>query len=200
MVTNDPQAAAPKAAWTSALLTTPGARVVEVARSAASSFALAAVFGMAIGARHGVPSMAVHAVGAPLGLAAVAALGGPAFFVGCAHAAVAIEPRDLLLAVSRGLATTGLVLAGIAPAVLLVSLSAETAVGAASVAVFGLALGGVLGLRRLLAELRGALGEAGIGAKVAAWAFAGFAVVLAARIWWVTLPCLGRTLSMGGAP
>jgi hypothetical protein len=171
-----------------------------MARSGCASLALAAVFGIAIGARYGALSMAVHAVGVPLGLSAVAVLGGPAFFVGCAHSAVRLAPRDLLRAVMGGLATSGVVLAGTAPAALLVSLSAETGLGVALVSAGGLALGGLLGLRRLLSELDGALRQAGFGARLAAWAFGLFAIVLASRVWWLTLPCLGRPLLMGGAP
>jgi hypothetical protein len=189
----------PSAAWTATFLTPPGTRYGDIARSTCASFALAATFGIAIGARYGVLSMAIHAVGVPLGLAAVAVLGGPAFFVGCAHSAVKLAPRDLLRAIVGGLATSGLVLAGTAPAALLVSMSAETPIGAALVSAAGLALGGLLGLRRLMAELDGALRLAGFGARMAAWAFGLFAVVLATRVWWLTLPCLGRPLLGGGA-
>jgi len=76
-----PQASA---AWTATFLTPPGTRFGDIARSTCVSFALAGIFAIAIGARYGALSLAIHAVGVPLGLAAVAVLGGPAFFVGCA--------------------------------------------------------------------------------------------------------------------
>ena len=188
--------------WTATILDVPTTQPAAVARSIGTSLALAAIFGAAMGARYGELSMAVHAVGVPLGLAAVIAIGGPAFFVGCAHAGVAIGPRDLLRSLTAGLATSGLVLAGSSPAMLLGGVSAETPFGAGAVAGAGLALGGLVGLRRALVDMGGALKEGGVAARLAAWSFGAFAVVLATRIWWLALPALGRPLlegTLGGA-
>jgi hypothetical protein len=172
-------------------------------RRLGAGLALSAVFGLAIGARYGLPAMAVHAAGVPLGLLAVAGLAAPALYVGIAHAGLPLEGATVLEAVARGAATCGLVLAGLAPAALLVTVSVESGLGAAALAACCLAAGGTLGLRELSATLFAPLAETEVAnAKLrAGWLtalFALFATVLVLRVWWLALPMLGRPYLTGG--
>ena len=172
-------------------------------RRLGAGLALSAVFGLAIGARYGLPAMAVHAVGVPLGMLAVAGLAVPALYVGVAHANLPLEGETVLDAMARGTASCGLILAGLAPAALLVTVSVESGLEAAVLAACCLAAGGSLGLRQLLAILFAPLADTDVPhAKVrAGWLtllFAIFAILLSTRVWWLTLPMLGRPYLTGG--
>lgn len=174
-------------------------------RSIGASLALAATYGLAIGARYGASSMAVHAIGVPIGLAAATLLTGPALFVGLAHASLDVAPRAMARAVARGLATASLVLAGLAPTALLVTLSAETNLGAAMVSTAGLACGGLLGLwhvTRGLAEVAcAAPGQPPRAlSRLLIRGAALFAALAACRMWWLLLPALGRPALEGALP
>jgi hypothetical protein len=75
-----------------------------------AGLALAATYGLALGARSGVLAMAANAVGVPLAFVAVALVGGPAFFVALAHAGVDVSALALGRSLALGTATAGLVL------------------------------------------------------------------------------------------
>jgi hypothetical protein len=164
----------------------------ELARFA-SGLALAAIYGLGMGFPFGAHAMAAHAAGVPLAFVAVAALGAPAFYVGIAHAGLDLDARALSAAVARGSATAGMVLAGLTPALTLLSLSCESPISVACYGAAGLALGGLLGLRaydRALAPAAESSARS-LGAGLIRVAFAAFATVLAARVWWLVLPVFG---------
>jgi hypothetical protein len=190
-------------------MTTPASTLIEPQQSDARSFefdaaeraretrhflgglALAATFGLALGAGLGVPAMAVHAVGVPLALLAVALIGGPAFYVALAHAGVQVSALALTASLARGIAGAGLVLGGLAPTMLLLALSCESRMTVAGYGVLGLAAAGCVGLRAIFRELERRQPSPGIAASLPRLAFAIFAGVLCLRIWWSVLPVLG---------
>jgi len=185
-----------EASWTERLLGTELADFSAALRGLVTGLALAAVFGLALGLRYGAAAMVIGVAGVPLAFVAVAALGAPAFYIGVSHADLPITGLALAGAVSRGVATSGLVLAGLAPAAALLSVSAESAASAAVVGAAGLGAAGGLGMRRMMEDLRDPLsgdnGTMTCGARAMRWCFALFSTVLAARIWWLALPMLGR--------
>ena len=162
------------------------------ARRFFAGLSLAAVFGLALGMRFGALSMAAHAVGVPVAIVAVALLGTPAFFVGILHGGVDLDARTLVSTMARGAATAGLCLAGLAPAMVLFALSAESSVSVAVLAAIALTVAGFLGQRATfralpveqLLPVRGRL-------FLLRWAFAIFAGALAWRVWWLVLPIFG---------
>jgi hypothetical protein len=162
---------------------------------------LAAIYGVALGARAGGAALFVHAAGTPAALLTVGAMGVPAFAIVLALLNAPIDGARLTAVTARAVATTGLVLAGLAPAALLFALTSSTAEGAAGAALLGLSLAGGLGLAKLLAGLQRALASAeGVTrllAFLASLGFGLFAIALAARVWSATLPALGTS---GGAP
>lgn len=160
-----------------------------------SGLALAAVYGLALGARSGGVDLVRHALGAPLGLAVVAAVAAPALFVRLALINAPLRPAQMVGAVAQGTFTAGLVLAGLAPAVAMLVVSIESAAAAAWMSGLGLWLAGGIGLFNLLAALRQHL----IGADfrtnsrgfIAVAVFSALACALAARAWYAWLPLLG---------
>jgi hypothetical protein len=167
---------------------------VEHAREARhflGGLALTATFGLALGGGLGAAAMAIHAVGVPLGFLAVALLGGPAFYVALAHAGVEISAVALIASLSRGIAGAGLVLAGLAPTMLLMAVSCESHLTVAAYGVLGLAAAGCVGLRAIFRELERRQPSTGIAASLPRVAFAIFAGVLCLRVWWSVLPVLG---------
>ncbi len=97
----------------------------EIAQQALGGLGLSACFGLAIGARYGVAAMAVHAAGVPLGFAVAAGLAAPALCIGVAHFDLPIDALAVARAVARGLGAAGRVLAGLAPAALLLTVTPE---------------------------------------------------------------------------
>jgi len=166
----------------------------EAARFA-TGLGLAALYGVSIGARNGGKAFFTHALGVPAALLAVAALGAPALYIVLALFDAPLSPPRVIAAAARASARTGLILAGLAPAAALFVVSSDRAVTAGIAAGLGLFLGGAIGLSHLLGELRRAISEASAATRASAnLAFLGFgvfAVALAARIWWATLPLLG---------
>ncbi len=156
---------------------------------------LSALYGLSLGARQGGKAFFLHAAGVPAALLAVAALGVPALYIALALFDAPIEPPRAITAASRATAQAGLVLAGLAPAAALFVVSSDLPRTAAVAGMAGLILGGAIGLRLLLGELRRALREAKVALQLtAALGFVGFgvfAVALAARIWTAALPVLG---------
>jgi hypothetical protein len=166
----------------------------DLARDARRFFAglsLASVFGLALGARFGFVSMAAHAVGVPLGIVSVALLCTPAFFVGVLHSGLDLDGRALASSIAFGTAAAGLVLAGLAPAMALYSLSAESVESVAALAAFGLVVAGFLGQRATFRALPEEAGLRGARFFVFHWAFSLFAAALALRVWWLALPIYG---------
>jgi len=160
------------------------------ARRFLGGLALASSFGLALGLRFGLVSMAAHAAAVPLAPLAVGALGAPAFYVGLLHSGLEIDPRVLAATVAGGVRIGGLVLAGLAPAMALLALSCEDLDGVRIYAGMGLAAGGVLGLRAIFRALPAAATN---NAKLLLLksCFLLFSALLALRVWWVALPVFG---------
>jgi hypothetical protein len=156
--------------------------------------ALAAVFGVALGLRHGGTSLALGAVGAPAGILAVAAVAVPAFAIVLALANAPLEAMDLLHATSRAVMRAGLFLAGVAPAVAMLVVTVEETVTVDIMGFGALLFAGAIAGQSFVAELRPALASAPRMTRailsVALPAFLLFAAVLAARVWWLALPML----------
>ncbi len=161
----------------------------------AASLALASLYGLALGARYGVAAMLQHGAGVPLAFVAVALFGVPTFYILLAHSGSDVGARPLAATVSGAVATATLVLAGLAPAVAMLTVSAESNTSAALIGGLGLLAAGGLGLRRLGLGMKAALeahdGRLPLLAGTALLAFALFATVLAGRVWWLALPMLG---------
>ena len=178
-----------------------GARLTSPAISGVSSellragtgLGLAALYGLALGARSGGAALLEHAAFASAGLALVGVLGLPSLFVLLGLVNAPVSPRALLSAGARSVASTGFVLAGLAPSAALLAVTIESPDAAAFVARAGLSLAGGIGLYQLLRSVRALLADAPLTtrAKCTAFlcAFCVFAFVLAARVWSI-LPIL----------
>lgn len=160
-----------------------------------SGLLLAAVYGLALGARGGGVELLRHALGAPLGLVVIAAVAAPSLFVRLALLDAPLRAAQMVAAVSRGTFATGLVLAGLAPAAAMLVVSIESARAAAWMAGLGLWLAGGVGLVNVFASLADALAVAQGNVRSRAWLavtiFALLAAALAARAWYAWLPLLG---------
>jgi hypothetical protein len=180
-----------EAALSRALLEPEGADLGRDARRFLSGLSLAGVFGLALGSRFGAASMAAHAVGVPLGIALVVLLATPAFYVGVLHGGVELEARALASTMARGVATAGLCLAGLAPAMALFALSAEASSSVAWLAWLGLTVAGFLGQRATFRALPREAPLSDWRVVSLRFGFAVFAALLAWRIWWLVLPIFG---------
>lgn len=164
----------------------------EEIRRTALGLSLAGLFGLAIGFRYGLASMAIHAVGVPLGYVAAVGLALPALCIFAAHFDLPVDTRAVVHAVTRGVSVAGLVLAGIAPGALLLTATSESHGVAAVYACLGLALASGIGVR----EVAHRLGGVTSGRFALLFCFGAFVVLaglLAARAWWLVLPMLGRS-------
>jgi len=161
------------------------------ARRFAAGLSLAATYGLSLGARFSLSTMAAHAAGVPLAFIALALVGGPAFYVALAHAGVDINPQVLTASLARGVAVAGLILAGLAPAMLLLGVSCDSEFTVAFYGVLGLAVGGGMGLRAMFQELERHQSVHRFSERLPRLAFAIFACVFCSRIWWGVLPILG---------
>jgi hypothetical protein len=154
---------------------------------------LAALYGVALGARSGGMAMLQHALGASAGLAAVGVLGIPALFVLLALVNAPVSPGAMLSAGARSLASAGFVLAGLAPSMALLAVTIESPGAAAFVTRAGLTLAGGIGLFQLSSSVRARLvdlpPEARLKCNALLLGFSLFAIMLAARVWY-TLPIL----------
>ena len=155
---------------------------------------LASLFGVALGLRSGGLSIALAALGAPAGIAAVAAVAVPAFAIVLSLANAPVEIMDLARATSRASIRAGLFLAGLAPGAALLVVTVEEAV-TVTVAGFGaLMIAGGIAAASFATDLRprlaGAPRATRIVMSVAMPVFLLFAAVLAARVWWLALPML----------
>jgi hypothetical protein len=90
--------------------------------------------------------------------------------------------------------TAGFVFVGLAPGAALFAVTVEDEITVTLAIVAGLALAGTLAIRSFIGQLAPRLAEAHVRAgflsRVAMPAFIAFGALLAARIWWVTLPLL----------
>jgi len=156
---------------------------------------LASFYGVALGARGGAGSIVAHTLGVPATLAAVLALGVPAFAILIGLADAPIGALTLSRAVARSAATAGLTLAGLSPIVGLFVITSEDPGAAAFAGALGLAGACFLAMRRFALDLRSALGEASAVTRTIACAaaigFAVFAAVMTVRVSASALPMLG---------
>ncbi|XYH93147.1 hypothetical protein ACMHYB_35495 [Sorangium sp. So ce1128] len=191
-----PTAPAGHAGWTASLL---AERPAPDPRGDLSRFGvgvgLASLYGLALGARQGGVSFAHHAAGVPAAMVAVACLGVPALTIVLTLFDAPLDAPRALSATARAAAATGLVLGGLAPAAALFVVTSASDLTAALMGLLGLAVGGAIGVHVLLRDLRAALQREGgrlllAGHGAALLGFAGFAVALALRVWWGTLPIL----------
>jgi len=154
---------------------------------------LAALYGLALGARSGGVALIQHALGASAGLFAVGVLGIPALFVLLALVNAPVSPGAMLSAGARSLASAGFVLAGLAPSAALLAVTIESPDAAAFVTRAGLTLAGGIGLFQLTSSVRAMLKELPpaprLKCNVLLFGFSLFAIMLAARVWY-TLPIL----------
>lgn len=156
-----------------------------------TALAYSATFGLALGARFGALSMAVHAVAVPLGFVAVTLLAVPAFCIGIAHAGVELDVSVLARSVAQALMIAGRVLAGLSPAMLLLAVTCESAISVAAFGALALGVGSALGMRALFMGLQSLESWNRPSAELLRWAFASFTALLGARIWWALLPMFG---------
>jgi len=161
----------------------------------ASGLGLSAVFGLALGARAGGLGLLQHALGAPLGLLMVAGVAAPSLFVRLSLMDAPLRPTQMVSAVAHATFNTGLVLAGLSPAMAMLVVSIESAGAAAWISGLGLALAGGIGLSCLFAELQRSIAGASLLLKSRVFmtlaVFTVLACALAARAWRAWLPLLG---------
>jgi hypothetical protein len=185
LATDEPQ-------WAAALFDGHSGGLGRDAYRFGSGLALAAVFGLAVGVRSGLPDMAAHAAGVPVAMVAVALFGVPAFYVGLAHVGVDVDPRGLATATGMGTAMAGLVMAGLSPAMLLFSMTSESRSSIVLATAAGLATGSALGLRTMLRQLSHLDQAKDLPARLLGACFTLFVAVLAARVWAWSLPIFER--------
>ena len=161
----------------------------------AVGLSLAATFGAAAGARYGLASMGVHADGVPLGYAAIVLFLVPALFVALAYAQVNVAPGELLRVCADCVHGAGRLLAGLAPAALMLCVSVERDATAAVIVGVALSATGLHALYRFIvllsavetSERKGhALGKSALLAM-----FCVVTATAALRVWWLSLPMLG---------
>jgi hypothetical protein len=155
---------------------------------------LAALFGVSVGLRRGGVTIALAALGAPAGIAAVAFVAVPAFAIVLSLANAPVDVMDLARATSRAAMRAGLFLAGLAPGAALIVVTVEEAF-TVTVSAFGaLVLAGMIASHSFSRDLRHQLAAAPRGTRavlsLAMPAFLLFAAVLAVRVWWLAMPVL----------
>ena len=182
--------------WTGTLLA-PDA--VFSARREAARFGiglgLAAVYGLALGARDGRAAFLTHAAGVPAALLVAFGVGIPALYIFLALLDAPVVPSAIASAATRATATAGLVLAGLAPAAALFVVTSDRNGAAALAAAVGLAVGGAFGLGSVVSDLRQSIVASGwpvrVLSNVVFGVFGLFAVVVTLRVWMSLLPVLG---------
>ena len=161
----------------------------------AAGLALSAFYGLALGARSGGAELLKNALGVPLGLFVLGVVMMPSLTVLFAILDAPVTPSRVLSSLARALSAVGLMLAGLAPGVALLSVTVESAELAVSVARYGFLLAGGLGLVGLCVSLGRALSEAELSVarkgQLFLVGYGVFAVVLAARLWSAFVPMLG---------
>jgi len=156
---------------------------------------LAALYGLALGAREGRLAFLAHAAGVPAALLVAFGVGIPALYIFLALVDAPVAVAAVAAAATRATATAGLVLAGLAPAAALFVVTSERPGAAALAAGVGLAVGGAFGLGNVVSDLRrsveGARAPVRVAADLAFGVFGLFAVIVALRVWMSLLPVLG---------
>jgi len=181
------------AAWSEQLLSGPDAAGFRrEAQRLAVAVLLSSLFGVAIGLRTGGLAIVTHALGVSLGIVGVCALAVPALAIMLALANAPVDALGLARATSGAAARAGLLLAGLAPGAVLFAVTVEDAITVTMVAAGGLSLAGLIAMQAFASELERQLGDTrrGVLSKLALPTFLLFAAILAARIWWVSLPLL----------
>lgn len=171
----------------------------DVLGRAALGLALASVSGLAMGARDGAVAMAVNAAGVPVALLAVTLLGVPSLYVVLSLFDTPLDLRGLLGATASALGSTGLMLAGLGPTMMIFGVTSEGPEGAAVSAGAGLALSALVGLSQMRIEVATTLAETSMSRRAIAnfvlAAFGVFAFVLGTRLAFALLPALTGGLS-----
>jgi hypothetical protein len=161
----------------------------------AAGLSLSAFYGLALGARSGGAELLRNALGVPLGLFVLGLVMMPSLTVLFAILDAPVTPGRVLASLGRSLSSVGLVLAGLAPGVLLLTVTVESAELASRVARLGFFLAGGLGLVGLWASFSSLLAEAESGlrdkARLFLLGYGVFAIMLAARLWSAFVPMLG---------
>ncbi|MFT3773428.1 MAG: hypothetical protein QM820_49255 [Minicystis sp.] len=182
--------------WTSNLLAVDAEPSVrrEAARFGIG-LGLAALYGLALGARQGRLAFLMHAAGVPAALLVAFGVGIPALYIFLALVDAPVVLASIAAAATRATATAGLVLAGLAPAAALFVVTSERPGAAALAAGVGLAVGGAFGLGNVVSDLRksveGARASVRMAADLAFGGFGIFAIVVSLRVWVSLLPVLG---------
>ncbi|MGE0787990.1 MAG: hypothetical protein AB7S26_20110 [Sandaracinaceae bacterium] len=183
-----------RAGWAAYLLSD-DASTRSLVRRAAMGIGLASLYGVALGARAGGWALGIHALGVPAAIVAVTALGLPALYILLALFDTPLSIRAMGLAAVRGIASAGLLLAGLAPLTALYVVTSASTDGARVAGIVGLVIGGGLGLHHLMRALSNALSGADSATRglafVAQVGFAFFALLLACRVWGGLLPLIG---------
>lgn len=142
-------------------------------------------------------SLVTRAGGMPLALLAGAALGGGSLYVYLAFFDAPIAPMALAQATARGVAATGLVLAGLTPALMLYLATSASPELRETLFRIGFYFAGALGLLRFFSEIRASIFHAGSSLRLSTLSglagFAVFSVFLGARM-------VGWLLAVGGQP
>jgi hypothetical protein len=167
---------------------------MEDGRRLGTGLGLAALFGGALGLRVGGAGLLPNALGAAAGLIAVAAVAVPSLAIALALANVPVDARALGRATSRAVAKAGLVLAGLAPAALLYTVTVEDGITVTIVGFGSLLLAGAIAVASFRKDLEGPMREAPARTMAmqvfAIPAFVIFAATLALRVWFLTFPIL----------
>ena len=126
-------------------------------------------------------------LGMPLLLALVGTLGVPSVVIGLVLSRSEIDARDAARAAVHGIATSGLVLGGLAPATLLYVASSTSDLIRFLVLSASLSLAGLVGLTRMAHTLLAAVEGGGLRERMTAHVlvlgFAAFSGLLALRLW-----------------
>ncbi len=163
----------------------------EAARQLGIGLCLAALYGVALGARGGPGSALQHGLGVPLALASVAIVAVPSLWVFLSLLDIPLQLSELALNTGRSLAGAGRVLAGLAPAAALYVVTSGPNAARLSAGA-GLALAVTIGGGRFLGVLARSLEktqvERHLAALLAMGVFALFSLLLVLRVWAGTLP------------
>jgi len=176
--------------WAERLLALDGSDVA-MGRRLGAGLALSWVFGASAAL---VTGAWTATLGVPALLGVVGSLGVPSVVIGLVLARSELDARDAARAAVHGIATTGLVLGGLAPATLLYLSSSALPEIRLAVLTAALGLAGLLGLARMGHALLARVGADGAPSRALAVglvvAFALFSGLLALRLWTSVGPAL----------
>lgn len=166
----------------------------EHALQIAAGLGFAGLYGLAVGARDGGMGLLRNGLGAPLGLTVVLAVGVPALLVLLALLDAPVSPAEIGAGAARACSSTGLMLAGLAPATALLLVTIRSSFAAAWIVAGGLGLSIAIGGAPLFASTYAGLTRAGLSVRLRGGlllaGFALFSLVLATRVWGALLPVL----------